>query len=56
LPNGEVARIGTHMNEKGEITIKLRLPNDYWGVTQIFRAAKGTKYKGGKFVVVIDKV
>jgi hypothetical protein len=56
LPNGEVAVIGTHMNAKGEITIKLRLPNDYWGVTQIFRAAKGTKYVGGNCVVVIDRV
>ena len=56
LPNGEIARIGTWMGSKGEMCIKLRLPSDYWSVTQQFRAAAGTKYKNGKFVITIDSV
>jgi hypothetical protein len=55
LPNGEIARIGTYLGPKGELCVKLRLPSDYWNVTQIFRAAAGTKYKNGKTVITLDK-
>lgn len=55
LPNGEVARIGTYMGSKGELSIKLRLPSDYWHLTQMFRAAAGTQYKDGKTVITFDR-
>jgi hypothetical protein len=55
LPNGEVARIGTYMGKNGEMCIKLRLPSDYWNITQMFRASANTQYKNGKTVITIDK-
>jgi hypothetical protein len=55
LPNGQVARIGTHMNARGDLTIKLRLPSDYWSISGVWRAAAGTKYKDGKTVITIDR-
>lgn len=55
LPNGEMARIGTYMSPNGEMCIKLQLPSDYWNMTQMFRAAAGTKYKNGKTVITFDK-
>jgi hypothetical protein len=55
LPGGEVASIGTHVGPDGELTLKLRLPTDYWSVTGVWRAAENTNYKGGKTVVTLDK-
>jgi hypothetical protein len=59
LPDGSVARIGTHVGPNGEMTIKLRLPSDYWAITGVFRAAESpryaTQYKKGKTVITIDK-
>ena len=55
LPNGEVGRIGTYQGPNGEMCVKLRLPSDYWHVTQVMRAAAGTNYDSGKFVLTIDR-
>jgi hypothetical protein len=55
LPGGEVASIGVYQGEGGELTIKLRLPTDYWAITGLFRAAENTEYKGGKTVVTLDR-
>ena len=55
LPNGEVARIGTHEGQDGKLTIKLRLPTNYWAVTGVWRSSEGTEYKGGKTVITLDK-
>jgi hypothetical protein len=55
LPNGEVARIGTHMDSDGTISIKLRLPEDHWKVAQVFGAASGANYTGGKTVIILDR-
>lgn len=55
LPNGEVARVGVWMGPGGEMCIKLRLPSDYWHISQVFRAASGTDYKDGKTVITLDR-
>lgn len=55
LPNGETMRLGTHMGKNGELSIKLRLPSDYWQLSTMFRAAEGTSYVNGKTVVTLDR-
>jgi hypothetical protein len=54
LPNGDSMTLGTWQGEDGEMCIKLRLPTDDWGVTGVFRAAKGNDYKDGKTVITLD--
>jgi hypothetical protein len=55
LPNGEVARIGTYMGPKGEMTIKLRLPSDYWSLTWMGRAARGNERQNGTTKITLDR-
>jgi hypothetical protein len=55
LPDGQDMRIGTHLDKAGRVTIKLRLPGDYWNLAQLMRAAKGTAYKDGQAVSLIEQ-
>ena len=54
LPNGETMTIGTWQGEQGELSVKLRLPEE-WGLTQMFRGAPASESKPGKTVVVFDR-
>lgn len=55
LPDNEKMHVSTYKSPTGEMCIKLRLPSDYWQLTQMFRAAPGTNYKNGKTVITLDK-
>jgi len=54
LPTGEKIRIGTYQGSEGELSIKLRLPEE-WCVTQVFRPAPPATDKPGKTVIVLDR-
>lgn len=50
LPGGETIRLGTHVDQDGTETVKLRLPGE-WSVDQLWRGAKDAT----KSVLVISK-
>ncbi len=54
LPNGEKARVGTYQGPDGELSIKLRLPEE-WSITQVFRSAPPAADKPGKTVITLDR-
>ena len=55
LPTGEVMKLGVHVANDGSLSVKLRLPSDYWSLNWLSRAAQGTRYENGKTVVVLDR-
>jgi hypothetical protein len=54
LPNGENMTLGTYMGPKGELCVKLRLPEE-WSITQVFRSAPPQEDKQGKTVITLDR-
>ena len=54
LPTGEKIRVGTYQGSEGELSIKLRLPEE-WCVTQVFRPSPEAVDKSGKTVIVLDR-
>ena len=55
LPTGEKMTLGTYQGPKGEMCVKLRLPEE-WDLTAMFRRSRPKEKKvGGNTVVEFDR-